>query len=181
MTNTNTIAVMEVSQAAFMEIHAKLLGAGYDHAILKMSSGHDLIDMTHIGIVPNDKTEPAHAEHMVGSHGDDLIPLELTGTLAGRDALLQSAVSLIQSAEALGFVITIECVSQKPLAMGNHHMQVLVRPARGKDRDYAPPVPHNFDPDAYNWNRAQADSRPLPAASAEVKTHAGISKQKGTP
>lgn len=39
--------------------------------------------------------------------------------------------TLIQTAERLGIVLTIDNVPQQPLAMGNHQMVGRVRPARG--------------------------------------------------
>ncbi len=45
-------------------------------------------------------------------------------------ALSKKAAELIQAAYALGFVVTIETVPRKPLAMGAHDSLAIVRPAR---------------------------------------------------
>lgn len=157
MKTTHTLATMAVSQAAFLEIHANLLGAGYDHAIDKQYDGTDLLDMTGIGLVPN---------------ADHPIPLALMGTVAGRDWLLQEAVRLIGAAQELGFVLTIDLVPRRPLAMGNYEMVATVQPDRGPRGDYEPPVPAGFNPDAYDWRKASADSRPVAAASSPLTVHA---------
>lgn len=47
---TYTCALMEVSDAAWTEIEAKLRAAGYGHAIVETSKGK-MLDMTHIGLV----------------------------------------------------------------------------------------------------------------------------------
>lgn len=44
---TYTCATLEVSQAAYDEIAAKLRAAGYDHAFAE----DGMVDMTHIGLV----------------------------------------------------------------------------------------------------------------------------------
>ncbi len=162
---------MAVSQAVFMEIHSTVLGAGQEHAISKGADGTDMIDMTGIVIVPNDNSGPAHAEHMAGS-SDHQVPLALMGTVAGRDWLLQEAVRLIEAAQDLGFVLTIDLVPRRPLSMGNHEMLATVRPGRGPRGDYEPPVHPGFDPDAYNWRNAAADSQPVASASSSITQHA---------
>ena len=48
---THTLSVLELSPAAFNEIHAKLKEAGYDHAILEEPRESTLIDMSGIGVV----------------------------------------------------------------------------------------------------------------------------------
>lgn len=45
-------------------------------------------------------------------------------------ALLLKAHELLVTADALGFVLTIETVPQQPLAMGNYHMMSSVREKR---------------------------------------------------
>lgn len=161
---------MAVSQAAFMEIHANLLGAGYEHAIAKEEDGTDMLDMTGIGLVPNDNSGPAHAEHM--DAGDLPIPPGFVGTSAGRDWLLQEAVALMQAAQDMGFVLTIDLVSRRPLAMGNHEALATVRPARGPRGKYEPPVAPGFDPDSYDWSRAAAESRPIRTVQSALTCHA---------
>ncbi len=158
---------MAVSQAAFMEIHANLLGAGYEHAIAKEADGTDMLDMTGIGLVPNADDGVAHAEHLTSS-GDHPVPLALMGTVAGRDWLLQEAVRVIQAAQDLGFVLTIDLAPRRPLAMGNYEALATVWPARGLRGDYEPPLPESFDPDAYDWRKAEADSKPIASASTQV-------------
>ena len=171
MKTTYTLATMAVSQASFMEVHAKLLGAGYDHAIYKKDDGTDLLDMTGIGLVPNADAGIAHAEHMA-SDSDQPVPLALMGTVAGRDWLLQEAVRVIQAAQDLGFVLTIDLAPRRPLAMGNYEMLATVRPDRGPRGDYEPPLPPGFDPDTYNWRNAAADSTPVAPASSYLTKHA---------
>ena len=169
-THTHTLAVMAVSQAAFMEIHANLLGAGYEHAIAKEADGTDMLDMTGIGLVPNDNSGPAHAEHM--DAGDCPIPPGLIGTVTGRDWLLREAVRVMQAAQDLGFVLTIDLVPRRPLAMGNYEALATVRPARGPRGDYEPPVPDGFDPDSYDWRKASADAQPLHEVQSVLTCHA---------
>lgn len=171
MKSTHTLATMAVSQAAFMEIHANLLGAGYDHAIHKQGDGTDLLDMTGICLVPNADDGIAHAEHLTSS-SDQPVPLALMGTVAGRDWLLQEAVRVIQAAQDLGFVLTIDLAPRRPLAMGNYEAQATVWPARGPRGDYEPPVPPSFDPDTYDWSKAAADSRPIPKAQSALSDYA---------
>lgn len=161
---------MEVSQAAFMEIHANLLGAGYEHAISKEEDGTDMLDMTGIGLVPNDNNGPAHAEHM--DAGDCPVPPGLTGTVAGRDWLLREAVRIMQAAQDLGFVLTIDLLPRQPLAMGNYEALATVRALRGPRGDYEPPVPAGFDPDTYDWRKAGDDSAPIGVARSVVSWHA---------
>jgi len=51
---TYTVATMKLSQRAYGEILAKLRAAGYGHAI-----GEDgMLDMTHIGILPDEQGNP---------------------------------------------------------------------------------------------------------------------------
>lgn len=171
MKSTHTLATMAISQAAFMEIHANLLGAGYDHAIDKQDDGTDLLDMTGIGLVPNADAGIAHAEHLASS-SDQPIPLALMGTAAGRDWLLQEAVRIIHAAQDLGFVLTIDLAPRRPLAMGNYEFLATVRPARGPRSDYESPLPPGFDPDTYNWRNAAADSTPVAPASSYLTQHA---------
>jgi hypothetical protein len=169
--STHTLATMAISQAAFMEVHANMLGAGYEQAIDKLDDGTDLLDMTGIGLVPNADAGIAHAEHLASS-GDQPVPLALMGTVAGRDWLLQEAVRVIQAAQDLGFVLTIDLVPRRPLAMGNYEMLATVRPERGPRGDYEPPVPPRFDPDTYNWSKAAADSVPVAPAASSLTQHA---------
>lgn len=158
---------MAVSQAAFMEIHANLIGAGYEHAIEKDADGTDMLDMTGIGLVPNDDNGPAHAEHMAAGDGSPA-PLKLMGTVAGRDWLLREAVRLMEAAQDLGFVLTIDLVPRRPLAMGNYEAQAAVWPVRGPRGDYEPPLPPSFDPDAYDSGKP----RPIRQAQSEVSYYA---------
>jgi hypothetical protein len=169
--STHTLATMAISQTAFMEVHANMLGAGYENAIDKLDDGTDLLDMTGIGLVPNADEGIAHAEHLTSS-SDQPVPLALMGTAAGRDWLLQEAVRVIQAAQDLGFVLTIDLAPRRPLAMGNYEMLATVRPARGPRGDYEPPVPPGFDPDTYNWRKAAADSAPVAPASSYLTQHA---------
>lgn len=52
---TRTLATLEISQAAYDEIRAKLVEAGYDHALLAdrgaAGTGEELIDMNGIALV----------------------------------------------------------------------------------------------------------------------------------
>jgi hypothetical protein len=48
---TYTFATLEVSQLAYDEVRAKLLAAGYEHAITSDSSEEELIDMHGIALV----------------------------------------------------------------------------------------------------------------------------------
>lgn len=178
MKSTHTLATMAVSQAAFMEIHANLLGAGYDHAIHKQGDGTDLLDMTGICLVPNADDGIAHAEHLTSS-SDQPVPLALMGTVAGRDWLLQEAVRVIQAAQDLGFVLTIDLAPRRPLSMGNYEMMAMVRPARGPRGDYEPQTPPGFNPDTYDWSKAAADSKPIAPAHSYLTSHAIGGDQDG--
>lgn len=57
MRSTHTLATMAVSRPVFTEIQAKLLGAGYDHAVHTGLEDHadGMLDMTGIGLVVDDK------------------------------------------------------------------------------------------------------------------------------
>lgn len=44
------------------------------------------------------------------------------------EVLLQQAAKLITAAKGLGFILTIDLVPNKPLAMGNYDMVARVRP-----------------------------------------------------
>jgi hypothetical protein len=52
---THTYATMEVSEATFKEIEAKLRAAGYDHALMDLGS---TLDMHGIALVREGKGEP---------------------------------------------------------------------------------------------------------------------------
>jgi hypothetical protein len=45
-------------------------------------------------------------------------------------SLLSRLHSLIEDAEVFGYVITVEQVASKPLAMGNYTTKAYIRPAR---------------------------------------------------
>ena len=49
-----------------------------------------------------------------------------------KERIKSMAEALVQLAAQAGIVLTIEQVSQKPLAMGHYKTVVSVRPARGK-------------------------------------------------
>lgn len=46
------------------------------------------------------------------------------------DLIKKSAAALVAQARECGLVLTVEIVPDKPLAMGNYHEVVSVRPAR---------------------------------------------------
>jgi hypothetical protein len=62
---TYTFATLEVSRLAYDEVRAKLLEAGYEHAITSDSSEEELIDMHGIALVStksdnaDDRSSPA--------------------------------------------------------------------------------------------------------------------------
>ena len=124
---SHTFVTLEVGQAVFAEIHAKLLEAGYEHALTE-----DCIDMHGLALVPSPEPETAmlHAEHLVT--GAKLVD-GVHGTTEARDQLIRVATMLMESARDLGFVLTIETSPLKPLAMGNYEMLAIVRPARNKE------------------------------------------------
>lgn len=49
--STYTVAGLELSRAAYDEIAKKLRAAGYDHCF-SVEDGREMIDMTHIGVMP---------------------------------------------------------------------------------------------------------------------------------
>jgi hypothetical protein len=65
---TYTCATLEVSQAAYDEIAAKLREAGYDHAFTE----DGMVDMTHIGLVrePEVITDRAEIERVFAADAD---------------------------------------------------------------------------------------------------------------
>jgi hypothetical protein len=48
---THTVAILEISPAAYAEIKGKLLAANYEHCIDENDDG-EFIDMTHIAVTP---------------------------------------------------------------------------------------------------------------------------------
>ncbi len=55
---TYTMVKLELSKAAYEEIKAKLIDAGYQHTFLEDFDGGEAIDMTHIAVAPEEADEP---------------------------------------------------------------------------------------------------------------------------